>query len=427
MSDDVCDSPPLKRMTTELTRLQRSDGSPIATDDSRAGYEAEGDTTYEEGGTTRRRLPRDLAVADNVPDADTTSLGHQDMNEVFKQEFSAFADRLGDSKLLHNMGLNAEATSSAAWQLVEALQAYAQGHIEDTAAIVEDLENNVEDPNDPEYLQVLNDTQNMLQYWELEHQTWELFGALVAERLAPHRGDKTLPRQLANDRFACDARIRAHFFNTDPLFREMLIILEWLRRYAPLPTADEIDSDINYRGNSGWMYTKEKIKASKRLGRGKQLSLLGTATSNAFLPAGTTQNTVTELDPDAPSRQGKKLEDEDEAWEHYLMKLLWKFLRKGMFEDAQELCEDAGEFWRAASLGGGVDAWDPKIDGTRDDKDGLDLSVKGNRRRELWKRMCYALAHRRGGDEYEKAVYGVLCGDVESVSLFNHDFTYDCR
>jgi nuclear pore complex protein Nup107 len=55
------------------------------------------------------------------------------------------------------------------------------------------------------------------------------------------------------------------------------------------------------------------------------------------------------------------------------------------------------------------------IDGARE-LDEEDLAVKGNRRRELWKRMCYALARRRGGDKYEKASYGILCGDVESVS-----------
>ncbi|KAA8894089.1 nuclear pore protein 84/107 [Sphaerosporella brunnea] len=337
------------------------------------------------------------------------------MNDLFTHEFTAFANRLDDSELLRNTGLSPAEMAPAAWDLLEAFQTFVTEHIEESAQMVESIEANVEDTSDPQYEQELNGTRATLQYWELEHQTWELFGALVSERLVPGVGERALPRQLAKDKFACDARIRAHFFETDPSYREMTIILEWLRRYAPQPSADEIEHDSNYRGNSGWMYTKEKIKAGKRLGRGKQLSLLGGTAINAFLPAGATQNTVTELDPDAPSRQDRRLEEEDEAWEHYLMKLLWKFLRKGLFDDAKELCEDAGEFWRAASLGGGEDAWDPKIDGVREDKDGVDLRVKGNRRRELWKRMCYALAHQKGGDEYEKAVYGVLCGDVESV------------
>ena len=99
------------------------------------------------------------------------------------------------------------------------------------------------------------------------------------------------------------------------------------------------------------------------------------------------------------------------------MKLVWGFLRKGQTEDARELCEDAGEFWRAASLTGGEDAWDPQVDGPKGDEDDGEIRVTGNRKRELWKRMCFALARKPGGEEYEKAVYGLLAGDVESVSI----------
>ena len=101
------------------------------------------------------------------------------------------------------------------------------------------------------------------------------------------------------------------------------------------------------------------------------------------------------------------------------MKLIWGFLRKGELHNALDLCEDAGEFWRAASLSGGIDAWDVRVDGPHPGGDGSEeeLCVTGNRRRELWKRMCYAVARRRGGDGYEQAVYGTLCGDIESVSV----------
>lgn len=33
----------------------------------------------------------------------------------------------------------------------------------------------------------------------------------------------------------------------------------------------------------------------------------------------------------------------------------------------------------------------------------------------LWRRMCFDLARKSGGDRYERAVYGILSGDISSV------------
>jgi nuclear pore complex protein Nup107 len=341
-----------------------------------------------------------------------------DMN--IQPELIAFATRLDDSKLLRTTGLDVEETTVAAYELIQGYQLYAGEHVEETAQALDELENTPPEAMGEHHAHEVFHAKEMLKYWELEHQTWELFGALISHRLSSEgRSYADIPPELANDRYAADARIRNYFFNTDASYRELTIVLEWLRRYAPGPTADDIEADALYRGDRGWMYTKEKIKSNKRLRLGKQLSLLDGGLSNGFMLSVTTaRDGVTELDPDAPSRQQRQLEEEDEAWERYLMKLVWGFLRKGELQNAQDLCEDAGEFWRAASLSGGQDAWDSKIDGPQENEEGAeDPCVKGNRRRELWKRMCYAIARRRGGDEFEQAVYGTLCGDIESVGV----------
>ncbi|KAI5855637.1 107-domain-containing protein [Tricharina praecox] len=333
--------------------------------------------------------------------------------ELIKPEFVAFATRLDDSGILRQpLTNNTEESAAAAYDLISTFQSYAAVLMEESERALEDMtDTTLEDPRE-EY--DINETKEQARYWQLEHQTWELFGALISHRLSVgnRRHDMNLPGDLANDRFSSDVRIREHFFDADTSFTELTIVLEWLRRYSPAPTADEIEVPGLYREGGGWIYTKEEIKKQKRMNQNKQLSLFG-ARGSAFTPA-SSQNYVTELDPDAPSRQGRQLEEQDEAWEQYLMKLVWGFLRKGEIDTARDMCEDAGEFWRAASLNGGLDAWDPRIDGVRE-TDEEDFAVKGNRRRELWKRMCYALARRRGGNPYEKASYGILCGDVESV------------
>jgi len=330
-----------------------------------------------------------------------------------KPDFVAFASRLDKSGLLQqSLASNLDDSSEVVFNLITDFQNYSAETMEAAERGMEDMADIT--LNNPGAECDFDRFKQLARYWQLEHQTWELFGVLMRRRLAP--GDHPvahLPSDLARNKFTSDARIREHYFNADPVFAELTAVLEWLRRYSPKPTADEIEVPGLYREGGGWIYTKEEIKKQKRMNQSKQLSLFG-GRGSAFAPA-SSQSYVTELDPDAPSRQGRQLEEQDKEWEQYLMKLVWRFLRRGEIENACDLCEDAGEFWRAASLNGGQDAWDPMIDGTRENDDG-DLAVKGNRRRELWKRMCYALAHRRGGDEYEKASYGILCGDVESVS-----------
>ena len=47
---------------------------------------------------------------------------------------------------------------------------------------------------------------------------------------------------------------------------------------------------------------------------------------------------VTELDPDAPLRQGKQLHSLDQEDEARLVKVLFVLVRCGLLEEGQELC-----------------------------------------------------------------------------------------
>ena len=57
-------------------------------------------------------------------------------------------------------------------------------------------------------------------------------------------------------------------------------------------------------------------------------------------------------DPDAASRQGKQLADSDNCDEQTLTKHLFACVRAGQLAEAQELCVQLGEPWRAASIEG---------------------------------------------------------------------------
>jgi len=122
---------------------------------------------------------------------------------------------------------------------------------------------------------------------------------------------------------------------------------------------------------------------------------------------------ITELDPDAPIRQNRRLDREDESREQQLLRDVWQLIRAGQLEQAKELCRKCNQHWRAASLSGGA-----LID-IRAANSQKDLwTVQGNSARALWRDCCRHLS--RAADDaavssYEKAIYGALSDNLEAV------------
>ncbi|CAG8503342.1 1629_t:CDS:10 [Ambispora leptoticha] len=111
---------------------------------------------------------------------------------------------------------------------------------------------------------------------------------------------------------------------------------------------------------------------------------------------------VTELDPDAPHRQSRHLVQNDEQHERELNRSIFEYLRRGQIRKAYDICINNGQSWRAASLAGwGVFCVFP-------DEDQVE-QPRGNLARNLWEATCYQI------DSYERAVYAVLCGDSKNI------------
>lgn len=339
-------------------------------------------------------------MADTMLTFDSTHPGTLDTYA----EVDAFAVRLDTSNLLHSDDPNSTSTAVSGYDLIDRLQEVSASRIK---ALKEYM------PEDATNKELAD-----LAYWELEHQTWDLFGRLMSHRIEHEMEIADLPRELVENKYTSNQRLKQYLRQTDAKFEEWCLILQWLWAYAPDPM-DAYD-ESNERYGSDWMYTKESLKSQKRMAGKRMLSLQ--ANSNKFFSKkADRKNLVTELDPDAPSRQQRQLEEEDEEAERNFMRLIWAFIRRGDIAGAKQACMDFGEWWRGASLSGGDEVWDYNIDGQRFDAEEEDIdgvpkhTVIGNRRRELWRRMCFAIARKPGGDEWEKAVYGTLCGDVESV------------
>jgi len=66
-----------------------------------------------------------------------------------------------------------------------------------------------------------------------------------------------------------------------------------------------------------------------------------------------TDGIVSEVDADAPDRQRLPLDPEDATDEAGLLAAAWQLVRAGRLDEAQRLCDECGQPWRAATLDGG--------------------------------------------------------------------------
>ena len=281
-----------------------------------------------------------------------------------------------------------------------------------------------------------------LRHWEQEKRTWDLFRRLL--ELQPFVPDATTSKKKKEQisamgeihRFTSEETIWDKFLIEDSVAKQRQIVVNWLE-----DTAESSGQDIDIlveqleggadRGKGlwahGWLYTKEAIKAQKRLRSWPQtLNPNQPGISASLLNSDKTEALVTQLDPDAAARQSHVLEKPDEYFERAIWLACWEMLRRGRdWSHIREWCKDRVEGWRAVSLRGGLPAWDDMIDGMAGQSDRMNPetgngsktvpNIQGNRSKALWRRMCFTVARNGGLDNYERAVYGLISGDLESV------------
>ncbi|KAJ3299145.1 hypothetical protein HK104_009939 [Borealophlyctis nickersoniae] len=184
-------------------------------------------------------------------------------------------------------------------------------------------------------------------------------------------GTSTTPREFLSDQALVD-----QLFRENKKAKEHLIVKQWLEATAPHYHAVET----------------------------RPVYLLHTRSKIAL---GSSGDLVSAIDPDAPNRQHKQLAVEDQDHEKQLIRTVFEYIRRGRMEDAMDLCKQCDQPWRAASLRGGS-LW---VDSVIDENVGNEFA--GNLNRELWKAICYKIASDESFDQYERAVYAYLAGDVQ--------------
>ena len=341
------------------------------------------------------------------------------------RQIEAFAEKLDRFKQKGNK-TDDIGRFQAAFQLVKSYQTFTEDAIQDISkqstlkrAKTGWSANRSETmPHDPK-------TEEELQRLQLEANTWQLLLNLInSDNPAGHAADKEAQDTAFQKlhRYSSDCEIWDQFISADHYARECAIVMKWLEQTVKTQPQD-IDSLIAdlerqaERGQGlwahGWLYTKESIKGQKRLRAwpqplepedpGIQISLLTSDKSGRL---------ITQLDPDAITRQKHLLQKQDQFHERATWMTCWKMLRQGDdWTKIREWAQERMEHWRAVSLcGASVDAGSysgktPVADGT--------TRMMNSRSHGSWKDACSALAHNPNSEPFERAVYALLCGETE--------------
>ena len=242
-----------------------------------------------------------------------------------------------------------------------------------------------------------------------EADTWELFRIVLETHYNPntpsHEQEKeeTLARLGNVHRYTSESELYDRFLVEDDLARERQMVKTWLEQTAEHQKSDVqgIVEELEERAGAGkgtwtrgWMHTREKIKAEKRMRTWPQpdsspLPQIRRTDNNEML--------ITSLDPDAPARQERTLEKQDAYIERAFWIACYEMLRRGKsWSEVCDWCEERKEGWRAVVMG--------KTMATSDAASNM-----------AWRKMCFLASRSETVGDYEAAVYGLLGGNVEAV------------
>lgn len=267
----------------------------------------------------------------------------------------------------------------------------------------------IEDPEpSPEQLEEINEV-------EKEVQTWDLLRRILPLRHLSSLTQAQIPR-LQNLQDSSSPKDNLDYFlNTNSIAKERRAVLQWLQSNASSgPDIDNLTRDLQQNADRGdiiahgWLHTRSSIKLKKRITGWPHLLDRQSLTISKSHTTSSGTPMVTQLDPDAPLRQGKALQPQDEYFERAIWVGCFEHLRRGSgLEKIREWCAERTELWRAVSVSGMLLSEGDKAGDTFAETDPASLA--------LWRRMCFGLARQGGSDDYERAVYGVLSGDIPSV------------
>ncbi|THC96345.1 hypothetical protein EYZ11_004160 [Aspergillus tanneri] len=342
------------------------------------------------------------------------------------RQIEAFAEKLDRFK---QKGTRPDDFGSyqAAYQLVKSYQTIAQDAINDISK-----ENTVKRAkmgwkSDRSSATTAHDKSEEVQRLQLEASTWQLLLNLISINDPPSRASTKQAQDTAFQklhRYSSDREIWEQFLDADHFALECVVIMKWLE-YNAASANHDIDSIIAElekqaeRGQGlwthGWLYTKEAIKGQKRLRAWPQpLDPNDPGITTSLLNSEKSEPLITQLDPDAVTRQKQSLQKQDQFHNRATWMACWKMLRQGENWTAiREWAHERLENWRAVSLCGS--SVHSKAHGERTPVDDGATRMMNYRSQASWRAACSALARSQNAEDFERAVYALLCGETEAA------------
>ena len=218
-------------------------------------------------------------------------------------------------------------------------------------------------------------------------------------------------------RYSNNTEIWTAFLDSDTVAQEYESTLSWLHRRAEStspPIEETTHNLINKasRGNGVWssgpMFTAQKIKAQKRT----RVWSMPLEPSNPGLKRTHIRRSdetplVTQLDPDACTRESAVLEDEDEYYDQAAWQTYWEMLRRGQSNtEIQAWFAERKMVWRYTALCGCGTL-------SKQMEDSPWVRILNLATNSEWLARCRFLNQDAAiEDRFQRAVYGVLSGDV---------------
>lgn len=220
-------------------------------------------------------------------------------------------------------------------------------------------------------------------------------------------------------RYSTNTELWAAFLDSDDVAQEYENILGWLQERAESTSApiEEITQKLiekSSRGGGVWssgpIFTQAKLKQQKRARVWSMpLEPSNPGLNRTHVREADRQPLITQLDPDAQTRESGVLESEDEYYEQAAWRTYWEMLRRGESStDIQSWFAERKMLWRYTSLCGYGKPTKQMLNSPW-------LRILNLATNSEWLERCRMLAQNPTiEDHFQRAVYGVLCGDIDA-------------
>lgn len=272
-----------------------------------------------------------------------------------------------------------------------------------------------------------DDADDQLGKIQLESDLWLLLGGVLSCN-SPETANNVQIAQGSRlgglHRYSTNIELWNAFLDSDDAAQEYECILSWLQDRAasnspPIEDVLRRLTEKSERGEGIWsagpIYTQAAIKQQKRT----RVWSLPLEPSNPGLNRShvrTTDNLplVAQLDPDARSRESAELQEQDEYHEKAAWQTYWEMLRRGQSNaQIRSWWAERKEVWRYVTLRDcGANAGEMVNSPW--------LRILNSASNSEWLERCERLAENPYVlDQYQKAVYGVLCGNMAAAKSAN--------